>query len=117
MTKAVQRLTLQSYPRHPMDSYVPASLRSITMPLARGKDNTAASVSSSQTEDLPAVAAYTPRMIEVSIKDGDKQPGELQERQLTPTQTLAILLDSSLQIRLFAALLCFDPQPYITYKQ
>lgn len=107
MTKAVQRLTLQSYPRHPMDSYVPASLRSITMPLARGKDNTAASVSSSQTEDLPAVAAYTPRMIEVSIKDGDKQPGSgrgkpfyasTEDTEVDPRRLLLVMCHSGIVV-------------------
>lgn len=75
VTKAVQRLNPQSHSRHPMDSCVPVSICSIAMPLTRGKEDTAATVSSNQTDGLPSCAAYTPRMIEVSVKDGDKQPG------------------------------------------
>lgn len=87
------------------------------MPLTRGKEDTAATVSSNQTDGLPSCAAYTPRMIEVSVKDGDKQPGELREQQFIPTQTLAILVGPSLLMGLCPALLSFDLQLYVTYKQ
>ena len=76
VTKAAQRLSLQSYPRHPMDCYVPAHLQSIAMPLKLVQENKAAPVSANQSDILPSITEYTPRMIEVSIKDTDKQPGE-----------------------------------------
>lgn len=80
MTKAAQRLSLQSSPRHPMDCYVPACLRSIAMPLTRVTEHPAAPVSSKQSDVSPPTAEYTPRMIELSVPDSDKHQGELQEQ-------------------------------------
>lgn len=62
-----------------MDCYVPARLQSIAMPLKLVQEDTAAPVSANQSDVLPSLTEYTPRMVEVSIKDTDKQQGQSQQ--------------------------------------
>ena len=76
VTKAAQRLSLQSHPRHPMDCYVPAQLQSIAMPLELVLEDTATPASANQSDILPPLTEYTPRMVQVSIKDTDMQQGQ-----------------------------------------
>lgn len=62
-----------------MDCYVPARLQSVVMPLKLVQEDTAAPFSANQSNILPSLTEYTPRMVEVNIKDTDKQQGERQQ--------------------------------------
>lgn len=59
-----------------MDCYVPTSLKSVAMPLTLVQEDTVAPVSANQSDVLPSLTEYTPRMVEVSIKDTDKHQGQ-----------------------------------------
>lgn len=76
VTKAAQLLSLQSYPRHPMDCHVPVCLQSIAMPMKLVQEKLTAPVSANQPDVLPSLTEYTPRMVEVSINDADRLHGE-----------------------------------------
>ena len=59
-----------------MDCYIPARLQSIAMPLILVQEDTATPASANQSDVLPSLTEYTPRMVEVKIKDTDKLQGQ-----------------------------------------